>query len=442
MNCEKFVFQILRLCAGIGLIFALGCGGGSMTSTTNSNSQTPATSSTSPGGTSASSSSPGSSNSGSSTGSGSSAGGSSSGSSSSGTNPPSQPAGFLYVALNDGYSIWTNVSSFGHGSIAGFTIGADGTLQTTPGSPYAGPAASLASNSAASTLYAASQSTLNVNRINPDGSLITTATFNAQPLTPSIGIYEDLSFNPVSQFLYAVAIHGAGDNFFEIYQTAGDGSLKADGSQQISVSAAHPSFTPDGGRAYEPYCYHLDGRIIGYNSTASGQLAAFNANAAIPNLGTQYPACPIALSISSDGSRVVAQLNAIQGSTAAALAVYTINADGTLNQGSLATTTAQGSDVAWDRSGKYIAVAAKDGLWLYNAAPGATPVSIGGAPIAAGPIDHLAFNKAGTLLFASNSSTQSLYVFAFNSTSGTVTPAPGSPHQLNLPPYALALSER
>lgn len=58
-----------------------------------------------------------------------------------------------------------------------------------------------------------------------------------------------------------------------------------------------------------------------------------------------------------------------------------------------------------------------------------------------GPIDHLAFNKAGTLLFATNANSQILYAFAFNSTSGTITPAPGSPHTMNLPPYALVVWE-
>ena len=437
MNFQKYAFQSLRFFTLPALIFAIGCGSSSMAPTLTSTTQTPAASSASPG------TSSGSVN----NGSGSSSTGGSSGTGGAGaTTPASQPTGFLYVALNDGYGIWTNVSNSGHGSIAGFSVAADGSLQTTPGSPYAGPAASLAINAAASSLYSASQSTLDVNHINADGSLATTGTFNAQPLTPSIGIYEDLSFNPVSHFLYAVAIHGAGDNFFEIYKSSADGSLASSGSEQATVSTAHPSFTPDGARAYEPYCYHLDGEILGYTAGENGQLVAFSTGATVPNLGTPYPACPYALSISSDGSRIAAQLNAVNtnavNSTAAALALYTINSDGTLSQqGNPVTTTAQGADIAFDPSGRYIAVAAKDGLWIYNAALGSTATAMGGGPIVTGPIDHLAFNKAGTLLFATNASSRILYAFTFNNTSGTVTPAPGSPHTMSLPPYALVVSE-
>lgn len=432
MNFQKYAFQSLRFFIVPALIFAIGCGSSSMAPTLTPTTQTPAASSASPG------TSSGSVN----NGSGSFSTGGSSGTGGAGaTTAASQPTGFLYVALNDGYSIWTNVSNSGHGSIAGFSIAADGSLQTTPGSPYAGPAASLATNAAASSLYSASQSTLDVNHINADGSLATTATFNAQPLSPSIGIYEDLSFNAVSHLLYALAIHGAGDNFFEIYKAGADSSLATSGSEQSTVSAAHPSFTPDGARAYEPYCYHLDGEILGYTASANGQLVAFNTGATVSNLGTPYPACPHVLSISSDGSRIAAQLNAVN-STAAALALYTINSDGTLSQqGNPVTTTAQGADIAWDPSGRYIAVAAKDGLWVYNAALGSTATAMGGSPIVTGPIDHLTFNKAGTLLFATNASSQILYAFAFNSTSGTITAAPGSPHTMNLPPYALVVSE-
>lgn len=427
MNFQQYAIQTLHFSLSAVLIFAVGCGGGSVAPTPTSADASASSAGNNPSGTSSSS------------------GGSSSGSA---TATPAQPTGFLYVDLNDGYSLWSNSGSTGHGSIAGFSVAADGTLQGTPGSPYSGAAEFLAVNPSASTLYAASGSTLNVNRMNGDGSLSTTATFNSQPLTPSIGLYADLSFNSVSQFLYAATNHGAGNDFLEIYKSAGDGGLTAAGSQSIGVALAHPSFTPDGSRAYEPFCYHFESEILGYRSTANGQLTEFGTKAQVSNLGTQYQACPSALAISRDGSRLVAQLNAVTGDTAA-LALYVVNADDTLSsQGPPLFTTAPGSDVAWDASGRYVAVAAKDGLWLYSAVPGLDPVSVGaplslvGTALATGPMDHVAFNKAGTLLFATSASNQTLYVFAFNSTSGIAIAAPGSPHGMNLPPYTLVLSER
>ncbi len=436
MILQKYAVQILAFSLSAVLIFAVGCGGGSVAPTPTSNIQAPASSSD-PSTSSASNNTSGTSSSGS---------GSSSGTGTSGTGNLAQSVGLLYVDLNDGYSLWTNSGSTGHGAIAGFSVAADGSLQATPGSPYSGPAEYLAANSSAVSLYAASGSTLDVNRINPDGSLTTTTTLNSEPLSPSIGIYADLSFNPVSQFLYATANHGAGDGFLEIYQGGADGLLNPAGSQSIGVAMSHPSFTPDGSRAYQPFCYHLDGEIFGYTSSSSGQLTRFQTNAQVAIFGSQTPACPVALSISQDGSRIVTQLNAVIGNTAA-LALYVVNADGTLSlQGPPLYTSAQGSDVAWNASGKYVAVAAKDGLWLYSVVPGLEPVSVGtpisivGTALAAGPMDHVAFNKTGTLLFATSSSNQMLYVFAFNSTSGTATPAPASPHGMNAP-YTLALVE-
>ena len=424
---EKYILYSLKWFVGALLILAIGCGGGSVAPNANSSSNPPANAADP----------------------GMSSGGSSSGSSSGAANPggssgsgTSQSTGFLYVGLDDGFSMWSNIAHTGHASIAGFAISGDGSLQATTGSPYAGPAEALAANSAASTLYAASGSNINVDRINSDGSLTTTATLNSQPLTPTLGIYNDLSFNLAAQFLYAIVLHGAGDNFFEIYKSGSDGSLASAGSQQASVTTLHLSFTPDGARAYEGFCYHLDGEIFGYTSGSDGKLTAFNTKAIVSNLGTSsFPACPIALSIGPDGSRIVTQLNAVSGS-AAALAVYGINPDGTLTQqGSPFPTSAPGSDVSWDASGRYVAVAAKDGLWIYSLS-GSTATPIGGAPLVSGPMDHVAFNKSGTLLFATSASSQNLYAFAFNSTAGTAVPAPGSPHNMSLSPYEVAVSER
>jgi hypothetical protein len=351
-------------------------------------------------------------------------------------------SGFLYVGLDDSFSLWSNITNTGHASVAGFAVASDGTLNATPGSPYAGPAATLAANPAAATLYAGSGSKLNLDRVNGDGSLTTTQTLNSQPLSPSIGVYWDLSFNRPAQTLYALAAHGSGTSFFEIYKAGGDGTLSPGGSQEVDVASSHPYFTPDGSRAYQPFCYHLDGQIFGYTVGADGKLNRFDTKAPIPSLGSSLPACPYALSMTSDGARLAAQLNAKSGN-AAALGIYAINTDGTLSAepGSPFPTPAQGSDLAWDASGRYIAVAAKDGLWIYSFT-GAAVAPVGGAPIVTGAIDHLAFNKSGTLLFATNASAQSIYVFNFNSSSGMATPAPGSPHKVNLPPYELELSER
>jgi 6-phosphogluconolactonase (cycloisomerase 2 family) len=175
---------------------------------------------------------------------------------------------------------------------------------------------------------------------------------------------------------------------------------------------------------------------------ADGKLAPFATKASIPAIDGTYGPCPHALAISPDGKFLAAPLNSVT-TAAAALAIWTINSDGTLSTttGSPFPRTAIAGDIAWDASGRYLAIAAKDGLWIYSFA-GTTPAPVGGGPIIAGPIDHLAFNKAGTLLFATNASAQKLYAFAINSSTGAATPAPGSPHTTSLAPYGLAMAER
>jgi 6-phosphogluconolactonase (cycloisomerase 2 family) len=301
----------------------------------------------------------------------------------------------------------------------------------------------LAANASVSALYAASGSNIDVEHINSDGSLTTTATLNAQPLNSIVGTYWDLSFDSTAQLLYALAVHGSGTGSWEIYKAGSDGSLSSAGSQGTGPAAAHLYFTPDGKRAFSKECYHLDGAIWGYSVGSGNNLTSFDTKAPVPNFGSAFPACPFAMSITSDGSRLAAQLNPKTG-TAAGVAIYSVNGDGTLTAqpGSPLTTSAQGSDIAWDPLGRYVAVGAKDGLWIYSSASGSAPAPVGGAPIVTGSIDHVAFNKAGTLLFAVNASAQNIYVFNFNSSTGAATPALGPPHSMNLAPYELVVAER
>jgi 6-phosphogluconolactonase (cycloisomerase 2 family) len=434
------VFRVMQACACAVVIVAVaGCGGGS--GSMSSNLTAPAsTSGSSSGGSSAGSGT----SSGTSNGSGSGSAGTSTPAPAPTPTPSTTPAGFLYVGLDDGSSYYgAPKQNSGHPSVAGFAISNDGSLTATPGSPYAGSSGSLAIAPGAATLYATSYSlgaTLNTERIHSDGSLTTVNTLNAQPLSNSAGIYSDLSIDTASNILYATAIHGAGTNFLEIYKIGNDGSLNANGSQSATVNPGHLSFTATGTRAYEPFCYHLDGEILGHNVGSDGKLADFQTNALIPSLDSQYPACPHALAISSDGKYLATVLNSVTTS-AAALGIYAVNSDGTLTaqSGSPYSRSAKASDVAWDPAGNYLAVAAQDGLWIYSFTPGSAPTLVGAAPAVASPIDHVAFSKNGNLLFATSAGTGNVYVFAF--ANGVTTPAPASPHKMDLAPYELAVAE-
>jgi 6-phosphogluconolactonase (cycloisomerase 2 family) len=270
--------------------------------------------------------------------------------------------------------------------------------------------------------------------------LTTVSTLNAQPLSPSPGIYSDLSVDGPANILYATAIHGAGTNFEEIYKIGNDGSLSGNGSQSAAVSPGHLYFNAAGTRAYEGFCYHLDGEIIGHNVGADGKLTDFTSKASIPSLDGQYTPCPHALAISPDGKYVAVTLNSVTTSTAA-LAIYSVNSDGTLTAqaGSPYARSAKASDIAWDPAGNYLAIAAQDGLWIYSFVPGSAPTPVASVPIVTSAIDHVAFNKNGNLLFATSAGTGNLYVFGF--ANGVPTPAPGSPHKLDLAPYEIAVAE-
>ena len=95
------------------------------------------------------------------------------------------------------------------------------------------------------------------------------------------------------------------------------------------------------------------------------------------------------------------------------------------------------SDVTWHPRGQYLAVAADSGVWVYRFKADSMPVLIEGSPFGSGPIDRLSFNKSGTLLFATSSKAQKLYVFRFKDEK--LVSAPGAPHALSIVPRNFAV---
>ena len=108
--------------------------------------------------------------------------------------------------------------------------------------------------------------------------------------------------------------------------------------------------------------------------------------------------------------------------------VYTINADGTLtavanSQVKTASTSANTVATNFDPTGSFLAVAGDGGVQTFAINANGTPAAVASPQSAGANFQNVAWDNSNHV-FAANSS--QLYVF--NSSTGVLTPASGSPH--------------
>ncbi|MBV9610230.1 MAG: beta-propeller fold lactonase family protein [Acidobacteria bacterium] len=335
------------------------------------------------------------------------------------------------------YAGQQNVLPSSTGKIAGFVVSADGSAQATPGSPYSGSGSGLAASPSGDILFGSDYSNVESWSVASDGSL--------SRLNNLAGTFGNLlMIDNSGHTLYAQEFYvgGTGNNDYAFLSIGSNAALQKIGATPQSVDGGRFVFTPDDSRAYGTFCYHLEANIVGYNRNSDGSLTGFNTNAPLPNDGEDATFCPTGLAISPDGKYLVATLVSVLSTTGAFFGVYTINSDGTLSPvaGSPYAAAAQGRDVVFDPSGKFILVAETDGLAAYQFTPGSAPVRMSGSPAGGAAMDRVVLSHSGQLAFSISSAAQNLYIFTFSN--GTLTQAPGSPQALGFAPGSLAEVER
>jgi hypothetical protein len=369
----------------------------------------------------------------------------------------SQPVAYAYV----GSSIAAQ-QDYSQGVITGFTVAADGSAQAIPGR-VSGGISSL--TSAAGFVFGVGQLGTTVTTYTPqsDGSLRATSAVNViqnylQGQDEYIG---NLNPDRTGKFLNVGAVWPNSD--FVPFAIASNGSLSYLGTTigGCGKSQALLTFSPDNRWAYDD-CWDSYSK---YGRQANGVLDGpfdFQLNQPPSLLGSG--ACqPVLMSSSSLGYLVVVWngssyfCNSNQGNL---LATYAMDANGnpTLVHGSTVAPQIWESDIAFDPSGTYVALAGYVGsqsegaIQVFKLQSNGKPVALGNPILLSGVtnVTSVRWDNAGHLYAvavgqsqqscAGNGSKCGLYIF--NVSAQGATAAPGSPHIVTYPSNVAVLPEK
>ena len=412
MRSRFVLFAYLCLLSFLGLLVA--CGGTSSNNNTSSNNTSP----TPP---------PSGAN-----GSGSGSGGS--GSSGSGSGASNSSVSYVYTASTS--------------TILGYGVSSNGSLTAVPGSPYSASTAqgaNIVTNGA--NLYAIAEdntANLDIFSINKSSGSLTLANSTSATVgdpnraDPVHGDPADaLALDHTGASLYVsvgVTDLNGGVNAFAV----GSGS-SAQQFQFLSTGAtAFPPlvFSPDNQHAYSNTCFNRSAGVFAFTRASDGTLKSLSIGPVTEPAVTGAAFCPAALAVSAKDYLAVVWAREFMccGSSENHVFVmtYKINGDGTLtaisgSQQQTASTTDQSSanSVAanFDPSGTVLALVGNGGIQTYSL-NGNGMLAPAGSPQNAGvKFQNVAWDNSNHV-FATDSS--QLYVF--NSSSGMLSPASGSPY--------------
>jgi len=318
-------------------------------------------------------------------------------------------------------------------------VNSDGSLTPLSGSPYA---ASLAQNTNivanGSNLFAIAQGQTNLGVFSIDkssGALTLANTTSAIAGDPNQGdIAFQLGLDHTGASLYAAVgtnING-GVNVFAV---GSDSDVKQ--VQYLSgpsTPMAPEVFSPDNQYGYTSKCGARVNGIFAFMRASDGTLKMIDPGAVHGPTGNPGEAfCPQRLAVSAKGYLAVvwfpfAYASSGQVGNETYVMTYSINADGTLttvgtSQVKTASSTANTVAVNFDSTGSFLAVAGDGGVQTFSLNGNGAPVPVGSAQNAGANFQKVAWDNSNHV-FATNSN--QLYVF--NSNTGVLVPASGSPY--------------
>lgn len=376
-----------------------------------------------------------------------------------------------------------------HGSIYGFSIGANGTLTAVPGSPFVVPSSNtelvaLNVHPSGNFIYASDDNSNGLWAYAIDSASGTLSLVSGSPfLTGSLP--GSTAFDTSGKFLF-VANAGAGLAGFSVNQTTGaltsvagsgcggggllplsvvvepsgkfvycEGFGEIDGFQIDPASGALTSIGSWGGVNYSGLAVDPQGKYL-YASGNGGGIASFtidaNTGALTPVAGSPFATIlgvNQSLAVSSTGDR----LYAVQDSYVAAVSIN--QADGTLTslnyvlaRDTLAPlyapkeiTIAQGSSgLNIMPAFAYIANASDQTISGFSVAPSTGLLTSLGSAIPVGNNPHsITTDSLGRYLYVANQGDNSVSAFAINASNGALTALSGSPYSVGAQPAGLAL---
>jgi 6-phosphogluconolactonase (cycloisomerase 2 family) len=312
----------------------------------------------------------------------------------------------------------------GDSTTSAYVINSDGSLTAVVGSPFSVGGFGAGTDSGGKFLFTAGRTGLTTFTVASSGAPTAASSVNDSTLAGNISI------NPAGTALYAVSIDVAqGNHGWKTYSIQADGTLQFV-SGQIDQVNGPLVFASGGSNAYSATCYHLSANIEHFTVVSSGALNSTGEQIAL--ISTNPSECPEAVAIDPAGDTTASAWSDADSSGPVdnAIALYAIDPNThalTLTSASPFSASGKGRDINYDPSGKFIVVAQDDGIGVYQA--GQNSVSeISGSPFASGTdFNRLLFSPTGTFVVAISQTSQQVRVFTFNTSTGVLTTAPGSP---------------
>lgn len=345
-----------------------------------------------------------------------------------------------------GTSAYVYVGSFpspAASEVFGYAVAQDGSAQTVPGSPFSGPALSLVG--AGNNVFATDETNIATYTVDSSGSLTETSSVNGiahDPDQQSAYIWS-LSLPLDGRNLYTDNWFFDGSNNDYESWTVGTGGVLTylpgpNATPLYSTAGGWPlTFTADGRFAYVWSVCKWDGSIWGYTRRAGGTLAYFQSGAQglvgpNPHSGSL---CSQGVATSALGYVAAAWNGSLCCGGPEGIATYRIGNNGVLTKVSQVITNENA--MAFDPSGRYLAVAVAGGIQMYQLQSNGTLVAIGDVQEPAVPFGNFAWDSSSHLYAITNPDSQfcqqsgsACGLYIFNSNAGELSLAPSSPYNI------------
>lgn len=316
-------------------------------------------------------------------------------------------------------------NGFRSGTTSAFMINSDGSLTIAAGSPFSVGGVGVAANSAGKFVFLANSAALSSNSAVASGALSPVSSVADTSLMGGISV------NPAGTTLYVASVNADQfNNGWRAYSIQANGTLQFV-SGLINQAPGQLVFTADSLHAYNATCFHTAGNIEHFTIASTGTMTdTRQAVALIPSANNSV--CPQAIAMDPPGAIIASSFNEINSLASAnnQIALYTINPATralTFITASPSPASGMGQDMKYDPSGKFIVMAQDTGLGVYKVGTNSV-TEISGSPFSSGTnFTRLEFTPSGTFVVAISQISQQVSVFAFNSSTGALTKAPGSP---------------
>jgi len=351
---------------------------------------------------------------------------------------------------NSGASAYAYVGSpgyAGNGSIYEFAVAPDGSATPVAGSPLSGADGSLVGGG--NYVFATDGKNIVTYTVGSGGALSETSSVDgtAYDQDPQYSSVQSLSLPLDGHNLYTDNwfVDGS-NNAYETWTVGSSGQLTylptLNGLPVYSTAGGWPfSFTTDGHFAYTWSVCKWDGSVLGFARAANGTLSRVATDAAglgPQNMHGELSECSQGIATSSLGYVAVAWNGGYCCGGPTGFANYALQSNGELNQVSGSEVIANENAMAFDPTGRYLAVALGAGIQMYQLQASGILTPVGSVQQSSIPFSNLLWDSSNHLYATTNPNSQlcqsgnsACGLYIFNSSAGALTLAPGSPYAIS-----------